>query len=110
MSKQTASKLPVSGRPNWKYPAGKSSADKDPFRGDATANNSSDVGPHSKNEIPEASKGAKEYRDKRNSNEDGKRFGSFDSSSRTREELSSGRTVPLNFEAKAAVNCCIAPL
>src|SRR5439155_14525783 len=48
---------------------------KSPFEGVATSSNSVDAGPQPKNEIPDASKTGKEYRESKDSNDGGRRFG-----------------------------------
>ena len=63
-----------------------------------------DSGPQAKNEIPAASKVKKEYRESKDSNDGGKRFGSCAVKSCRREALSSRRIVTpsdFNFEANA---------
>jgi len=107
MSKQTASKSPVSGRPIWIYPDGSNSSDSEPFAADATSNNSLDADSQPKSEIPQMAKEGNEYRDNRDSKDCGKRLGSLASKSDKRVELSSVETRTPDFfspEANESIN------
>ena len=110
MSKQIASKLPVSGRPICTYPAGINSSDKLFLGADASATYWLESESHPKNVIPSKLNGRNEYLDKNDSNDRGSRFRSLSSKTRSRNPLSSARIgtpCSLTIAAKRSINASV---